>query len=1485
MTRSFPCWARALAALVATIALAAASPAQSFVKGTLTGANPDEPTSLAFGPDGRLYVAEHYGRIFAYTIVRLDAADYVVTQTEVLEHIYAKPNHDDFGNPDPVVGRQCTGILVVGTPSNPVIYVTSSDPREAVAFDSGLDTNSSILTRLTWNGSSWDELDLVRGLPRCEENHASNGMALDASTNTLYLGQGGHTNMGAPSNNFGLTPEYALSAAILTIDLDAIGESTYDIPTLDDPSRPNTGPGGSDENDPFGGNDGANMAMIVAGGPVQVYSPGFRNPYDIVIHSEGWIYTVDNGPNAGWGGPLIACSNAQNESGSSHDFDGLHKVGELGDGGGYYGGHPNPFRANASNTINGQSPIPPGGANPAECDYLIPGVTDGSFTTWVSSTCGMCEYTSDNFGGAMQGDLLVIGYASNKVERVQLNPDGTMASTSTLLSSAGQAPLDVVSMGDTEEWPGTIWVAAFGGDDVIVYEPDDLSLCEGTYDLFLDEDGDGFTNADEIDNGVDPCSAGDVPPDVDGDLVSDLNDPDDDNDGLLDTVDPFALDDTNGLGLAAPFHYGWSVGDPGTGFFGLGFTGLMNNGSTDYLDQFIKSNVIAGGAAGKVTVDHVDDGDAYALQNDQNNGFQLGVDVAGAGPFTVRTSVEAPFFDNLTPTDGQSHGLFLGDGGQDDYVKLVFAAGGGTGAMQVVIEEGGVVLEDTTTAAPVLASLSVELALAVDPNAQTVQPSYRADGGSLVPLGSPRAVPSSLLDTLTGVEALAVGILCTRGAGPEYAATWDFLEVSQDTTASADVSIGPVGQGIDASTYDGGSFRIENTSADAQEISSITFDLSSAVFPDLVFDPLGLAGDTAFKAFTPDSGEVETGVTGHTFSGDHDGGYDRLTVEFDDFQPGETFTFSVDVDPTTITGAVPPGPEDSGSVSGLELAGTSVTIDFDDGATLGAQTFRAAGSLSESSALVRTDLPTAPKMRIVGAAGTQVVLGSPNRIVRVFGDPGDDVRLMLAEGGLFLAGVPGGGFDVDPFEANSLVAVSEMSGTIGVSGSFDFLVSFGVTEPDAGIHHLAVVKEDGDGATGAFGPVIVAELVPAEPVASPTALDFGLAFPGTTLTSEVEIDNTGAADTSVTLLEVTGDAAFALGSVPAVPFTLGALAAPTPIEVTFTPLAAGPVSGELVVHHEGDDSPLTIPLSGEGSAPDTNVLVRVNCGGPLLVATDATQPWTADTTSSPSPYVNSGVTNTTAAEGSAVPHGSVPPAAPAGLFDTDRYDVAGGADMHWSFPVVAGTLLEVRLYVAETSPGVTGDGQRVFDVSVEGVPVNGFDAYAEAGPGVGFVRSTVVEAADSTLDITFTHVAGEPSIKAIEIVRPGSLVASQPMLSLSQGGSQQLYLNAPPAFAGKNYLMLSSASGTSPGFPFGSVVIPLNPDNVLIFSITSANLFPYVNSFGILDGDGRAQASFAIPPALDPSLEGLVLWHAGVIADGSVPLAASPTAVTLEFTE
>ncbi|MEM9261580.1 MAG: hypothetical protein AAGA62_18210, partial [Bacteroidota bacterium] len=328
--------------------------------------------SLQFGPDGRLYVSQQDGLIYAYTVVRNGANDYSVTATEAIDLVQRITNHNDDGSVfTGSISRQVTGILVTGTAQAPILYVTSSDYRiggGGSGADKNLDTNSGMISRLTKTPSGWDKVDLVRGLPRSEQNHATNGLQLAPDGTTLYVAQGGHTNAGAPSNNFAFSTEYALSAAILTVDLaaiDALPTSVdpvdnslfkYDIPTMDDPTRPNVD--GKDVGDPFGGNDGLNQARIVPGGPVQVYSPGYRNAYDVLLTEAGRIYTWDNGANSGWGGhpdnegsPSVTNNWVPGEPGSNgsgpndarvNNLDNLHLITGLG----YYGGHPNPIRAN-----------------------------------------------------------------------------------------------------------------------------------------------------------------------------------------------------------------------------------------------------------------------------------------------------------------------------------------------------------------------------------------------------------------------------------------------------------------------------------------------------------------------------------------------------------------------------------------------------------------------------------------------------------------------------------------------------------------------------------------------------------------------------------------------------------------------------------------------------------------------------------------------------------------------------------------------------------------------------------------------------------------------------------------------------------------------------------------------------------------------------------------------------------------------------------
>ena len=70
----------------------------SYVLGSLFGAEPLHPTSLQFGPDGRLYVAQQNGTILAYTVRRRTAGAYEVVATEKIDLVRAIQNHDDDGS-------------------------------------------------------------------------------------------------------------------------------------------------------------------------------------------------------------------------------------------------------------------------------------------------------------------------------------------------------------------------------------------------------------------------------------------------------------------------------------------------------------------------------------------------------------------------------------------------------------------------------------------------------------------------------------------------------------------------------------------------------------------------------------------------------------------------------------------------------------------------------------------------------------------------------------------------------------------------------------------------------------------------------------------------------------------------------------------------------------------------------------------------------------------------------------------------------------------------------------------------------------------------------------------------------------------------------------------------------------------------------------------------------------------------------------------
>jgi hypothetical protein len=340
-------------------------------------------------------------------------------------------------------------------------------------------------------------------------------------------------------------------------------------------------------------------------------------------------------------------------------------------------------------------------ANPAEGDYRGPGdpnpdgPVDALVTIWGTNTNGIDEYTASNFEGAMKGNLIA-GVNTGILRRVELNPDGSLlALTPEFASGLGGDALGITCNSDTDPFPGTIWVVTLNGK-LIVLEPHDLNCIspeDPSYNPEADYDSDGYSNMDEEENGTDPCNGGSQPSDFDksagGILLSDLNDEDDDNDGILDANDPFQLGNPDLEGSDAfeipVINELFSSNVDLQGYMGLGMTGLMNNGDPNpnwlnWLDRRDdpndpNPNDILGGAIGAMTM-QMTSGTAFGTNNTQEKGFQYGIIVdENSGKFTVTGRVvnfNAPLqlYGNESAPNAEL-GFFIGDGSQHNYIKYV----------------------------------------------------------------------------------------------------------------------------------------------------------------------------------------------------------------------------------------------------------------------------------------------------------------------------------------------------------------------------------------------------------------------------------------------------------------------------------------------------------------------------------------------------------------------------------------------------------------------------------------------------------------------------------------------------------------------------------------------------------------------------------------------------------------------------------------------
>ncbi|HEX2307266.1 MAG TPA: PKD domain-containing protein [Jatrophihabitantaceae bacterium] len=206
-------------------------------------------------------------------------------------------------------------------------------------------------------------------------------------------------------------------------------------------------------------------------------------------------------------------------------------------------------------------------------------------------------------------------------------------------------------------------------------------------------------------------------------------------------------------------------------------------------------------------------------------------------------------------------------------------------------------------------------------------------------------------------------------------------------------------------------------------------------------------------------------------------------------------------------------------------------------------------------------------------------------------------------------------------------------------------------------------------------------------------------------------------------------------------------------------IAYFPLTGGTTVPSKAVASlPANVYLAGQLPNGNTsNVLYRVDAGGPAIGAVDNGPDWVADGSDSDpgAQYRNTGSNSAGWSPGASV-NPSVPSTTPSAIFNSERWDPGDANEMHWSFPVAAGTPVEVRLYFANRYGGTSGVGQRVFDVALDGTTVlDHYDIVADVGDQTGTMKAFDITS-PGNITIDFTHEVENPLINGIEIVKQGA---------------------------------------------------------------------------------------------------------------------------------
>lgn len=392
-------------------------------------------TAITMGPDQKLYAGTFDGRIIRYTI----QSDGTLTDAQTIDTI-----QKNNSSPRMVIG------FAFDPNSKSKLWVSHGQLK---AFEGGSITGADDWTGAIsiLQGTNLDNYhDAVIHLPRGYKDHL-NFQPVFGPDGALYFNQGSHTSSGAPDSKWGMRSEHPLTAAILRLDPQRLGDRTLDGQTE-----------GAAAYDPYAPN-----------APLTIYATGVRSSYDLLWHSSRKLFASVNGYAAGGNAPGRA------RSGRSGAIAPIERLSQTSDDvliqvepGGYYG-HPNPTRNQF--IINGGNPTAlsdpyevveyPVGTMP-ESNWQMPVMSFGKNV----SPNGMIEYLSDAFEGKLKHHILVTRFSSgDDIVAIEMDEHGSPRSLISGIRGFGGLtdPLDLACDANS----GRIYVAEFGGQRLTLLRP------------------------------------------------------------------------------------------------------------------------------------------------------------------------------------------------------------------------------------------------------------------------------------------------------------------------------------------------------------------------------------------------------------------------------------------------------------------------------------------------------------------------------------------------------------------------------------------------------------------------------------------------------------------------------------------------------------------------------------------------------------------------------------------------------------------------------------------------------------------------------------------------------------------------------------------------------------------------------------------------------------------------------------------------------